>query len=147
MQRLGRGELGGIGFHLQKELNELIVQGGEYDHAKCSGKQIDQNFEAEGVAFSVYVLQSVKLCGKDAGRADRAEHQQVEDEDELIDDGNSGHGGGGDPTYHDVIKQIDQIGNAVLNDHGDCHGKHRVIEMPIPDVTAKELWLGHETPH
>ena len=99
------------------------------------------------MTLALHVSKTVELGGKDTCRANGTEYQKIEDEDKLIDNGNTRHSGGGDASHHDVVQQIDQIGNAVLDHHGKGYGKHRVIKFSISDITAQDFWLGHEAPH
>ena len=77
----------------------------------------------------------VELGGEDARRAYRAEDEKIEDENELIYDGNARHCGGGDLTDHNVVQQGDKICNGILNDDGHRYSHYPAIKRPVANIS------------
>ena len=95
------------------------------------------------MAHALDVASTVELGGKNTRRADRTEDEKIEDEDELIDDGNARHSGGGDLTDHDVVEEVNKVRNAVLNYHRYGHGKYRAVKFLVTDIAAQKALFGH----
>ena len=80
-----------------------------------------------------------KLCAENARAGDGTKNGKVEDKNQLIDDGDTGHLLRADPADHDIIQQTDKIGDAVLNHDGDGNGKDHFIEGGAAEVPPSEL--------
>ena len=111
----------GIAVTGQIQADEEPVTGQKYCSAQRSQRSADENLEPEGVSDTFVVPVAMELSSENAGTGAAAEDTQVEHEQQAVDDGNTGHGQCAHLTHHDVVQQIDKIGNAVLNDDGDGH--------------------------
>ena len=83
--------------------------------------------------FAFRILDSVILRRKNTRRRDRTENQKIENENELIDDGNARHGFRTELSDHDVIKQADEIGDAHLYHPRNGNHQNFFIKSAVAD--------------
>ena len=69
---------------------------------------------------------------------DDSSMEYSEDKNELIDDGNTRHCLCAEAADHYVVKQGNEVSYAVLNDDGNCNGKHRFVKALIAYVFFDE---------
>ena len=64
----------------------------------------------------------------------------VENENHTVDDGYAAHGDGSHLAHHDIVQQIDKIGDAVLDDDGNGDGQDvAVISQTIDSTITHNL--------
>ena len=101
---------------------------GQHNH-RCG----NHPFDAEAVAHALVILRSGVLRGKDARACQPAEDAQVEDEQQLIDDGDRRHLQRTHAPNHHIVQQADDVTHRILNDDGHDHRNHLCIECAIAD--------------
>ena len=69
--------------------------------------------------MSLVISLAVILRPENTGCRNRAENRQIVYKNELVDDGNPGHLFRAKLSHHDVIQKAYQIGNGILQDHGN----------------------------
>ena len=107
-------------FLVEIKLHQRIAEAKQHGNAEKHHKAGDVNLIAERVPYALVVSFSIKLRAVDAGTGKGAEDAQIDDEHQLVHNGDAGHRLGADPADHQVIKQAYEIGDAVLN-----HDRHR----------------------
>ena len=79
------------------------------------------------------VALAVELGPKDRGPRKPPKDGQVEDEDNLVDNGHPRHGGGAQAAHHHIVQQVYKLGDALLDDHGHQQRQHRGVKGPGAD--------------
>ena len=80
------------------------------------------------------VTAAKELGTENAGTGHGTEDAEVEDKDQLVGDGNTGHLGGTHRSDHNVVQHIHEVGEAVLHHNG----QHQQYEAPIERLVAHE---------
>ena len=71
------------------------------------------------------------LRGEDPRARYAAKQTQIIDKDQLIDDGNAGHGFRADPADHDIVQKVYEISDAVLHHDGHGNRQNHLIESSV----------------
>ena len=103
----------------------------------------DQQLKAEHVPHAVRILFPGELRAEDAGAGEPAEDGQIEYEDQLVRDRDAAHLLGSDPADHQIVQDVDELADAVLDHDGNDDRKDRLIKRFIPDVSGKKRPLFH----
>ncbi len=127
----GLGGVGRIALALKEQLDQKWRTEGEDQNADRSEDRVEDDLETEGVTDAFCVAFAVILCGEDADAGGRTEDQQVEDEDQLVCDGNAGKCICADLADHEVVEQVDEIRNCILHHHrdGDHHQSLNILSF------------------
>jgi lipopolysaccharide export system protein LptA len=86
------------------------------------------------MAHTFVVLGAAELGGEDARSGAGTENAQVEYENQTVDDGDTAHGYGAHLAYHNIVQQIDKIGDTVLNHDGNGNPEDPFVKGPVTDV-------------
>ena len=87
------------------------------------------------------ILGAKELSRKDARAGHRAEHAQIEHKQQLVDDGNAGHGFRTHLTYHHIVKHTDKTGDDVLYQHRHHHRHKLSVKSFVSYVSVKHCLL------
>ena len=68
-----------------------------------------------------------------------AENGQAEYEVQLVGDGYAAHLRVAQRADHQVVQKVDEIGNTVLDDHGNNNRQHRAVKSAVADQGAPGL--------
>ena len=118
------------GLLVQIQLEQLLPKEKKDQDAQGAHHHAEHQPEAQGVTHPLVIFLAGELRPKEGGAAQPAENGQVEDEDDLVDNGHAGHGGCAQTPHHHVVQKVDKLGDALLDDHGHQQGQHRGVEGP-----------------
>ena len=76
----------------------------------------------------------MELGGENTRTGAGTEDAQIEDKQQAVDDGNTAHGIGTDLADHDVVQQIDEVGDTHLHDDGNGDRENTLEKHPVADV-------------
>ena len=143
LHTIGHGACGKGGISLASEVQPDQGLSARQENAPACRRQQQghQSFVPEGVAHALGIHGAVELGGEDACAGAGPEDAQVEYENQTVDDGHAAHGNGAHLTHHDVIQQRDEVGDAVLDDDGQCDGKHPAVKRPGADEFFEHNYL------
>ena len=110
------------------------------DHCaeRCQQERQD-HLHAEGVTHAFRIIFPVKLCSKDAYAGEAAEDAQVENEHELVEDGDAGHGICAETADHDIVEHVHEIRDALLDHDGNCDRQNFPVEIPVAEIFAAHI--------
>ena len=127
----------GIGLAPQVQQDQGFAAGEENGDATHRQGQTDQDLVAEGMADALLIPAAVELGGENTRTGSGAEDAHIEDEEQVVDDGDAAHGNGTNLAHHDVIQQRDKIADAVLDQNRNGHRQHMPVKIPVADKTFK----------
>ena len=105
---------------VQVKLHQRVAEAEQHGNPEKHDEARDVNLVAERVAYALVVSFAIELRPVDARARQGSEDAQIDDEQQLVHDGNAGHRLGADPSDHQIIEQADEVGDAVLD-----HDRHR----------------------
>lgn len=79
-------------------------------------------------------LKAGESCPTDPLHRCTAQCAEVEDKDELVDNGDAAHRLRPDLTDHDVVQHRDEVRDDILDQDRHQNGKYPSIEIPVPDI-------------
>ena len=118
---------------MEKGPDEEVLEKGEGAHAQHSEAHGQDEVEPQGMPQAVMVSPAVELGAENARAAGAAEETEVKDKQQLIDDGDAGHGFRADPPYHQVVQQVDKGGNRVLQQQWQRQRRDGPVKLTISD--------------
>ena len=86
-----------------------------------------------------------ELRAEDGGAGKAAEDRQVEYEQKLVDDRDTGHRFRAQPADHHVVEQADKARDALLDDHRNDEDQKVVVKRAVADKGFLEF-LEHDFP-
>ena len=90
------------------------------------------------MANTIVILCAGKLRSKNTGAGKSAEDTEVENKQQLIDDGHSRHLKRADTANHHIIKQTDDVGYRILNDNRQNDCNHLPVKSTVADKCTAE---------
>ena len=131
------GGSGGIAVTGEIKSDESGAEQLENSHAQNAQSGTDQHLEPERMTHTGIVVGTMELSGKNTCTGAGSENAKVKDKNQAVDNGDTAHGNGAHLTDHDVIQQGYEIGDAVLDDHGDSHHKKAAVKSSVTYITLK----------
>ena len=92
------------------------------------------------MADTVCIFLPVVLRRKDAGAGNCSEQAEVIDKQDLVDNGNTGHGLRADLTDHNIVQHVYKVCDTVLNHDWDSNHKYHLIKSGVAEVFLPEIF-------
>ena len=137
----GGGKVKSFFAFVEEEVYKLRAKEYESQHKQCRNRNRYDYLDAEGVAYTFLVALTVILGGEDTCTGNSTEDAKVEDEQQLVDYSNAGHGLGAQAANHDVVYKADKVGDNVLNEYRDSYGHYLLVKCLVAD----EFFQYHKT--
>ena len=97
----------------------------------------DIELGAEGIGYAPGVAAAVILGGEDTRPGEAAEDAEVENKEQLIDDGDAGHRLRPHLAHHDIVQEVYEVGNHVLDQNGNQDQIELAVKGPAADIFFK----------
>ena len=123
---------GGTGV-VEKGPNKEVLEESQSTQGQHGKAQSQDHVEPKGVAQTLVVTPAIKLRSENARAAGAAEETKVKDKQKLVDNGDTGHGFGADPSHHQIVQQVDKGGNRVLQQQRQGQHRHGPVKLPVSD--------------
>ena len=145
LQAVVQGVRNARGIAVVGEIQQHQLRALQQKQRNCAHGQQQARVElvAAGRAHALLIARAAVLGGEDARARNRAEYGQVEYVDQLVRHGDARKLVGADAPDHQVVQQVDEVGNGILHDDRNHHGQHHCIERAASDQLAK--LRGHST--
>ena len=127
------GGVGGVRPLRQIGRDQLLRHGEEDAAGRREHRQRNVPLHAEAVAHALVVLCPGELRGKDARARQSAKDAEIEDEQELIDNGDGRHLERADPADHHVVQKADDVGHRILDDDRHNNGDDLRVKCAVAD--------------
>ena len=122
---------------MDKRADEGVPAEEEHSPEAQHRRKADIELGAEGIRHAPVVPAAVELGGEDARARKPAEDAEVEDEEELVDDGDAGHGLRPHLSDHDVVQEVYKIRDEVLDQNGDHDREEPPVKGPVAEILLK----------
>ena len=105
----------------------------EKDHRNAHDHRHNDDLDPHRDAHAFFILLSEKLRAVDARAGQRPEDTQIEHEKHLVHDRHRRHRQRADAPDHDVIQKADDVGQRILQHHGQNDRRGAAVEIPVSD--------------
>ena len=126
---------------MQKQRDQRLALNRERRAEGGEREKRDVELGTDGAADALAVALAAKLRREDAGPGQPAEDAEVENEEELVHDGDAGHALRTDLADHDVVEQVDEVGDDVLQYDRPRHGEHQPQKVPVKNALFHPMQL------
>ena len=125
----GKLDVAGRVAFVEEHIDERLVENrenGNADYRYCGN---DDQLCAEGVSDVFNVALAVELRGEYSCAGNSAEYEKDEYEGKLVYDGNAAHLLCAEGADHNIVKHINEVGYAVLDDHWYNDGENAAVKL------------------
>ena len=121
---------------MEEKGDQLLTEQQKHRHEDDQRAQGDIELCPEGVAHTLLIVFPVILGGKDPCPGQAAEDAEIENEDELVDNGNAGHGLRTHLSHHHIVQQAHKICDHILYQHRGHDGEKLAVKGPVADKAS-----------
>ena len=128
---------------VEEEGDQFLPKAQEHPGSQADGDQREPQLRPHGAANAFLVPLAVELGGEDANACKAAEEEQVQHKEQLVHNGDAGHGLRAHLAHHQIVQQAHKIGDQILHQHGNHDRRQPPVEGAIPDISPQ----AHRPPH